>query len=144
MSSEAVRTEINAAIAAAAVPWPIFDLSDYLSLEEVLTEISTEAVLVQYIISDEEVKTISGEGNQGWEETGTVVVHLITPTGWASGPSITKGDSIRRALRGQRLPQSITIESMSPFVDFGSNSVGIDGSVHGYSSPLFYIRRDCG
>jgi hypothetical protein len=64
------------------------------------------------------------------------------PTGFGSAPTIDSGDSIRLGLRGRRLSNSVTVESMAPFVDFGS--IGVDGSVHGYSSSLFYKRRDCG
>ena len=145
MSSLDVRQAINAAVTAAASPIPAFDLSDYVSSSEALGEINSEAVLIQYVVSDEIVSSIGGEGNQGWTQTGTVVLHLVVPTGFESDPVVTKGDEIRNALRGQRLTANITVESCDPFTDFGAGSTGLYGGAwHGWASNLFYRRRDCG
>lgn len=143
MSSELVRTAINAAVVAAAAPWPVFDLSDYESTAEVLPDIDSQAVLIQYVIADEFQQNIASYGNQGWEETGAVTLHMVTPTGFDSAPLIVKGDSIRLALRGKRLGQ-VVIESVAPFVDFGGGATGLEGSWKTYSAPLSYYSRDCG
>lgn len=144
MSSEAVRDALKAAITPLADPWPVYDLSDYLSIEQVMDTVSTEAVLLQYVVADDEVQTIGGEGNQGWEETGTVTVHLILPTGFTSDAAVDKGDTIRLGLRGSRIASDTVVESMSPFVDFGAGGIGVNGALHGWASQLFYYRRDCG
>jgi hypothetical protein len=143
MSSEAVRTAINAAVAAAAAPWPTFDLSDYNTFAEVLPEIDTQAVLIQYIIAEDTQMNIASYGNQGWEETGSVSLHMVTPTGFASAPLIDKGDELRLALRGVRLGQ-VVIESVAPFVDFGAGSTGIEGAWKSFTTSLIYYSRDCG
>lgn len=143
MSSQAARTAINAAVVAAAAPWPVFDLSDYNTIEEVLATIDAQAVLVQYVIAEDTMMSIGGEGNQGYEETGTATLHLVTPTGFDSSPVIDKGDEIRLAIRGRRSGQ-VVIESCSPFVDFGGGSSGIQGAWKSYSGSIYYYSRDCG
>ncbi len=144
MSSLTVRQAINTAVTALADPWQVYDLSDYVSVDDVLSSITAETVLIQYVIADDIVQAIGGEGNQGWQEDGTITLHLIVPTGFASTPTVTKGDAIREGIRGKRLTEDITVESCSPFVDFSSGSLGVNGSVHGYAASLFYVRRTCG
>lgn len=144
MASKNVRDSINTAVTALASPWPTFDLSDYVSLEEVLSDISTEAVLIQYVVSDDLMQTIGGEGNQGWEESGTAVIHLIIPTGFASDSAVNKGDEIRKGIRGRRLTSEVVVESCSPFVDFGGGGFGVNGAVHGWAANMFYTRSTCG
>lgn len=145
MSSPGVRTALQAAIEAAAGTLPVFDLSDYVSADEVLTGISAEALLIQYVTADEEQVTIGGEGNQGWREVGTVVLHLVVPTGFDSAPAIAKGDAIRLALRGKRVDASLVVEACEPFRDFGSDAIGNEGGAWKYwSSNLLYERDDCG
>ena len=140
MSSGKARAVINEAVVDAAYPTPVFDLSDYVSLEDCLGSIDSEAVLVQYVASDETMVSIGGEGNQCWEETGTVVIHYVIPTGFISAPAVEKCDLIRYDLRGMRLSREITVESMTPFVDFGI-SQGLTGQWHNWVSSMFYVRR---
>lgn len=144
MSSGLVRQAIEAAITPLANPWQVFDLSDYETIEQVLPEISSNSVLLQYVIADDVVQTIGGEGNQGWEESGTVVVHLILPAGFDSSAAVNKGDEIRVGLRGRRLNSEVVIESCSPFVDFGGGGFGVNGAVHGWAANVFYTRNTCG
>lgn len=144
MSSNEVRQAIISAVTTAASPLPVFDLSDYISIEEILETQNEQVVIIQFVVSDEQMQSIGGEGNQGWEETGTVIIHLIVPTGFDSEPVVIVGDAIRKAIRGKRLTASIIVESMVPFVDFSSGSIGVEGAMHGYASSLYYVRRDCG
>lgn len=144
MSSEAVRTALLAAVTPLASPWPVYDLSDYLTIEQVMDTVQTEAVLLQYVVADDELITIGGQGNQGWEETGTVTIHLVVPTGFPSDTVVEKGDDIRVGLRGYRIAPDTVVESCSPFVDFGAGGIGVNGALHGWASQLFYSRRDCG
>lgn len=144
MSSTVVRQAIDAAVTTAAAPLPVYDLSDYLSSEDVLSKIDSQAVLIQYVTADEQQQNIGGEGNQGWMEEGTVVLHLVTPSGFESEPITTQGDTIREALRGKRIDPKIVIESCSPFVDMGS-AIGLSGGAwKGWSANLFYEKTDCG
>ena len=145
MSSLEVREAINTAVAAAAAPWPVFNLSDFITLEEALGEYDSESILIQYITAGEFIASIGGENNNGWEEDGTVVLHMVVPTGFASTPTVTKGDEIRNALKGKRLTSQITIESCEPFTDFGGGATGLySGAWHGWASNLYYVRRSCG
>ncbi len=144
MSSKLARNAIKDAVTTVATPWPVFDLSDYYSLEEILPNISAESVIVQYVSSDDLIQTIGSEFNQGWEESGSVVVHLIVPTGFNSITVIDKGDEIRIGLRGRRLSDGVVIESCTPFTDFGGGGFGVNGSVHGWAANLYYTRHTCG
>jgi hypothetical protein len=141
VASQEVRTAVMAAVTTAASPIDVFNLSDYLDLEEVLGEIDSQAVLVQFITSNEDMVTIGGPGGQGFEENDGVALHYMTPTGFDSTPAVTTGDSIREQLRGQRLTDQITVESISPFTDMPSGLYG--GSFKGWVSNLFIVRRDC-
>jgi hypothetical protein len=141
MSSAPVRDAITAAVTAAANPIPTFDISDYVSLDDALSDIDSEAVLVQYVTADEQIQSIGGENNQGWEEDGAVVLWFVVPTGFVSSPTVTEGDNIRNQLKGKRLTANLTVESCSPFVDF---SPGIDGSWHRWTSNMYYVNRTCG
>lgn len=133
---------MKAAVISAASPIDVFDLSDYVTLEECLGDVDSQAVLIQYIASDENIQTIGGYGNQGYEETDSVALHYMVPTGFDSSPTVATGDSIREDLRGQRLTSDITVESVSPFIDMPSGLYG--GAWHGWISNLFIVRRDCG
>jgi hypothetical protein len=145
MASGSVRTAINSAVTTAAAPLPVFDLSDFVTLEECLGQIDSQCILIQYVASSERVATIGGEGNQGWEEDGSAVLHYMVPTGFESAPIVTKGDQIRDDLRGTRLTSDITIEALDPFTDFGAGSTGLYGGAwHGWASNLYYVNRTCG
>lgn len=145
MSSKAVRDAITAAVEAAAAPWPAFDLSDFVTIEEALPDDMSEVVLIQYVTSGERIASIGGENNQGWEEDGSVVLHLVVPTGFESDPVISKGDAIRESLRGKRLTSKLTIEACDPFTDFGAGASGLYGGAwKGYASNLYYVNRSCG
>lgn len=142
MASLEVRNAVKAAVVTAASPIDVFDLSDYVTLDECLGDIDSSAVLIQYIASDESIQTIGGYGNQGYEETDSVALHYMVPTGFDSSPTVATGDSIREDLRGQRLTSDITVESVSPFIDMPSGLYG--GAWHAWVSNLFIVRRDCG
>jgi hypothetical protein len=141
VASGEVRDAVKAAVEAAASPLDVFDLSDYVTLDDALGEIDSQAVLIQYITSDENMVTIGGPGSQGFEENDGVALHYMVPTGFESSPTVTTGDSIREQLRGQRLTSQITVESISPFIDMPSGLYG--GAWHGWVSNLFIVRRDC-
>lgn len=144
MSSAVVRDAINQAVADAAAPWPTFDLSDFVTLEDCLSQIDSQCVLIQYVAAGEQMVTIGGEGNQGYEESGSVVLHMVVPTGFDSGPTVTKGDEIRTALRGRRIEPSVTLEQVDPFADFGIGAGMYGGAWHGWGANIYYVRRDCG
>jgi len=144
MSSNPVRQAINEAVATAAAPWPTYDLSDFVTMDEALADTDSTVILIQYTAAGDNMVTVGGEGNQGYEETGSVVLHMVVPTGFESEPTIIKGDEIRLALRGRRLDNDVAVEQFDPFTDFGIGSGLYPGAWHGYAANLFYNRRDCG
>lgn len=144
MSSLAVRNAIKAAVEAAAGAIPVRDLSDYVELKDALADINSQAVLIQYTASDERVECIGGANTAQWEEDGTVVLHLVVPTGFDSAPVVTQGDAIKSVLRGQRLGTSITIESCSPFTDFGGATGLYGGAWKGWAANLYYTSHSSG
>lgn len=145
MSSLEVRTAITDAVTTAATPLPVFDLSDFVTLEDCLGDIDSKCILIQYITSSERIASIGGEGNQGWEEDGSVVLHFVVPTGFESDPIVAEGDNIRTQLRGKRLTPDLTVEACEPFTDFGAGSTGLYGAAwHGWASNLYYVNRKCG
>lgn len=146
MSSADVRAAITNAVKVAADPYPVYDLSDYLSTDEILDAAgdSERVIIVQYVTADNEMQNIAGEGNQGWREDGSVTVHILTASGFASTPIVSFGDSLVQAINGQRLTADITVENMTPFSDFANAATGIrGGTVKGWASNLFYVKRDC-
>ena len=144
MSSNIVRQAVNQAIADAAAPWPTFDLSDFVTMQEALSDVDSTAVFIQYVSADDSMVTIGGEGNQGFEETGSIILHVVVPTGFDSSPIIDKCDAIRLAVRGRRLSDDVTVEQFSPFTDFGVGLGLYPGAYHGYGANLFVTLRDCG
>jgi hypothetical protein len=144
MSSNIVRQAVNQAIADAAAPWPTFDLSDFVTMDEALSEVDSNAVLIQYTAAGDNMVTIGGEGNQGYEETGSIVLHVVVPSGFDSSPVIDRCDAIRLAVRGRRLADDVTVEQFDPFTDFGVGLGLYPGAWHGYAANLFVTYRDCG
>lgn len=145
MTSGAIRAAFLAAVETAAAPMAVYDLSDYLDLEDVLPAIDTEAVLIQHVVADEAGASIGAAGKIRWEEDATAVLHLITRPGDPAAAMIAKGDAIREALRGTRISSEVTVEAVEPFTDFGAGAVGLYGGAHkGYASNVFITRRSCG
>ena len=142
MSSRQARDAIINAVETAASPLDVFNLSNYVSLEDCLGEIDSEAVLVQFNAASEEMVTIGGHGNQGFEETGSVAVIYVVPTGFDSNPVVDKGDEIREELRGSRLTENDIMETIDPFVDMPAGLYG--GRLHAWATNLFYSKHDCG
>lgn len=142
MSSPAIRTAITAEVVRLVPSLQVFDLSDYYSISDLPVNSTGEAILLDFVASSDRMVAIGGEGNQCWEEDGTVAIHWLCPTGFMSGPILTKCDQLRRALRGRRLGR-IVIESVEPFADSGS-PVDLDGGWTGFSSLLSYQHNSCG
>ena len=144
MSSSAVRAAILAEVSNLASPWPVYNASDYNEFEDIMNSIEAEAVVVQFIASDDQMQSVGAEVNQCWEETGSAVLHMLVPTGFDSVPVVDKGERIQTGLRGSRLANDVLIESCSPFTDFGGSTAGVNGAVHGWTANAFYSRRSHG
>ena len=145
MSSQSARDAINAAVEAAAGSVPVYDLSDYHSSSEVLKDQDSTVILVQYVTAEEQLVTVGAVGSHGFRENGSVVLHIVEPTGFASDSAVTLGDQIREYLRGRRLNSQTHIRTCEPFTDFGGSAVGLEGGAwKGWASNLSYERHDCG
>lgn len=144
MSTPSVRSAILADIQA-LVPagLQVFDLSDYHSIRDLPVNTTQQAFLVDFVAASDRMTTIGGEGNQGWEENGTVALHWLFPTGFASAPSLALCEALRVQLRGKRLTDRVAIESVEPFADSGS-PIDIDAGWTAFSSLMFYSRNTCG
>lgn len=142
MSSPAIRQAILAEVNRLVAPLPVFNLSDYVSVSDLPVNTTDECLLVDFASAGDRMVTIGGDGNQGWEENGSVALHWLSPTGFDSNPILAKADVLRLSLRGRRLGR-IVIESIEPFMDSGS-PVDIDGGWKGYSSLLYYVHNSCG
>lgn len=142
MSSPTIRSAIMAEVTRLAGTLPVFNLSDYVSLSDLPVNSTNECLLVDFVASSDRMVTIGGEGNQGWEEDGTIALHWLAPTGFDSDPVLVRADVLRLALRGRRLGK-IVIETVEPFADSGS-PVDVDGGWTGFSTILSYSRNTCG
>lgn len=131
-------TEVVALVA----PLQTFNLSDYVSIGDLPLNSTEECLLVDFVTANERITTIGGEGNQGWEESGTVGLHWLCPTGFNAQPILAKAESLRLQLRGRRLGK-IAIESVEPFMDSGS-PIDIDAGWTAYTAYMFYTRNSCG
>lgn len=143
MSSVICRKEIMAAVNALATSYKVIDYSE-VAPDPIPDNQTDSFIIVQFVGGSDEMVDIGGEGNQGWEEVGTVMLHLIMPTGFSTKPLLNLGDNIRTGLRGRRLPNDVVIEAVEPFTDAVGAAIQIDGPWHGFVSNLAYSRYVCG
>ncbi len=144
MSSPVVRAEIMKRLTTRFPTLVIKDLSAYVSLSDLPSNESGVILLVQFNGGSDDMVNIAGEGNQGWEERGSVSLHYLIPTGFDFTPRLVDMENIRLSLRGSRLGASVVVESVSPFTDQISNALHIDGGWHGWVSYASYNRYVCG
>lgn len=136
MSTPGVRDTLIAEIEQLAAPCSVFNLSDYVSVDDLPVGDSEQCVLLDFVASSERIASIGDPDNLGFEETGTVAIHWLAPRGFASGPVLTAAETVRKNLRGRRI-SNIVVESVEPFADSGS-PIDEKGRWTGFSSLLFY------
>jgi len=95
-----------------------------------------QCVLLDFIASVDQIRTIGDPDNLGFRENGTVAVHWLAPTGFESGPVLAAADNLRLALRG-RVFDYLRVEEVEPFSDSGS-PIDVDGRWTGFSSLISY------
>lgn len=122
----------------------IEDLSSYVSIEDLPQNTTGVVLLVQFLGGSDDMVNIASEGNQGWKETGSVVLHYFIPTGFDFHPHLKEMERVRLALRGMRLKDDVVIESVSPFTDQISSAGRVDGGWHGWVSFIYFNRHICG
>ena len=143
MSSPKVRSAIMDKLVADFPAMNIKDLSSYVSISDVGSNLTDTMLLVQHVGGSERMINIAGEGNQGWEEDGSVVLHYVIPTGFDFKPHLPTMENIRDSLKGRRLKNDVVIRSVTPFSDQVSNAVRVDGGWHGWSAYVAFYRYQC-
>ena len=145
MSSVVVRTEVLAAVKALATSYKVIDYSE-VAPDPIPDNQTDTFIIVQFVGGTDEMIDIGGEGNQGWEEIGTVMLHLLAPTGFSSVPTLALGETIRTGLRGRRLGKNkdVVIEAVEPWTDVAGAAIRVQGPWHGFVSNLEYTRYVCG
>ena len=144
MSSPQVRSAVMSVLNGTFPTLFIRDLSSYSSIDDLPSNSTGVVLLVQFNGGDEGMINIAGEGNQGWEERGSIALHYLIPTGFDFTPSLSQMEAIRLSLRGMRLQDSVVIESAVPFTDQISNALSLDGGWQGWVSYVSYTRYVCG
>ena len=144
MSSPTVRNAVMTDLKASFPALDMHDLSEYISIKDIPQNTTGVTLLIQFIGGSEDMVNISGEGNQGWQERGSIAMHFLIPSGFDFTPHLPEMERIRLSIRGKRLSDSVVIESASPFTDQISNAIRIDGGWHGWVSYLSFNRHVCG
>ena len=142
MTTPAIRQALIAYITPLVAPLQVFDLTEDTSVADLPVNSTQECLLVDFIAASDSMVTIGGEGNQGWEQDGTVALHWLMPTGFAVAPVMAKSETLRLALRGRRIGK-VALESVEPFMQSGS-PIGIDGGWTGLSSLIYYTNYSFG
>lgn len=142
MSSPEVRKAIMDKIKVDFPALDSHDLSDYISINDLPTNLTGVTLLVQFLGGTEDMVNIAGEGNQGWMENGSIVLHYLIPTGFDFRSYLAEMENIRLSLRGKRLADSVVVQSATPFSD--QLSIRVDGGWHGWASNLYFTRHLCG
>jgi hypothetical protein len=137
MSTPAVRSALLAEIESLS-PVPVYNVSDYVSQ----STLDDQCLLVDFVASSEQITTIGDPDSLGFEETGTVSLHWLCPTGFASAPILATAETLRLAMRGRKINR-IHIESIEPFSDAGS-PIDLDGRWTAFTSIFFYSLHSCG
>lgn len=147
MSSVYVRTEIKNFIATEFPLEKVIDLSgQYETMDQI---IDNEGLApddpwlgIEFIANDEVPITVPATNSQGrYREDGAVYFHIVEVASLGnSGTILSRGESLRNKLRGQRIGQ-IIVESITP-LNFGSGAtLQFEG---GYTSASFVLsyQRD--
>ncbi|MCA0944493.1 hypothetical protein LCM08_06190 [Salipiger pacificus] len=136
MSSKAVRDAVKGWFAANWAETPWFDLTDYISREELPPSLPNgEWVGVQFVGGSETLASIGPENI--YREDGAIMLHVIVPAGFSSDPAIDLCERLRLALRGRTLGD-VYIEAIDPPTDANGAAIQIDGPWNGYTMAADY------
>lgn len=142
MSTPDVRTRLLAEITALAGTVQVFDLTNYVSLDDIKVEDQEQYILVDFVASSDRPTSIGDPDNLGFEESGSVAIHWMTPTGFSPTPALVAAEALRKGLRGRRY-DALIVEEISPFMDFGS-PVDSDSRWTGFTALLSYSQHSYG
>lgn len=138
MSSLAVRQVIRDQLTA---NWPNtawYDLSDYVSIEDIPNPETTPFVLLQFVGGTDTMVSIAGQNKaDGYREDGIVYLHYVYPTGFQSMGQLVEMETLRGLFKNRRFGD-VVIENVDPFTDQDGASIEVDGGFHGWSSTMSY------
>ena len=144
MSSPTVRADILDAVTKAAMPVPVFAVSDYGNrVADIPKPDGGMFVLLDFVITGEAVASIAADGKHGWIEDGVASIHIVHPVTFDTKAALALGETLRMALRGSTTPSGVQIDSAIPFVDAELPAIGFKGGYHGWVSSAYFTYFNC-
>lgn len=141
MSSSYVRGLVNAWVAAnkpGAIS-TVVDLSDSHTLADLPAASGTTPWIgVQFVQATEERVSIGPDSC--WREEGIFYLHVVVPSGFTSATALGHCETLRTALRGQRLAADMYVRSVDPPSDTTTIALGLDGPWKGWTVVADYYR----
>lgn len=138
MASLYVRQIIRGEMAAnwSLTTW--FDLSDYVSMDDLPIPDGEAAVLLQFLPSTDDLVAIGGGQNDScYREDGTMMFHYLIPTGDPSMNYLGDMKTLTDMFKNKRFG-SLIMENVDPFADQYGAAIQVDGPWHGWSSNCAY------
>ena len=142
MTSPAIRQAVKDELAANWSLCPVFDLSDYITLDDMPAGPTDKVLLLSFGFSSESMVTIAHTGSHGWQEIGVFYFHLLFPTGDDAAEALVWGEQLRTLFRGKRF-DDVIIDSVPPFTDQDGAAIRLNGRWHGWSAPASFYRVIC-
>ena len=142
MTSPAIRQAVKDALAASWSLCPVYDLSDYITLDDMPIGTTDKLLLLSFGFSSETMATIAIENFHGWQEIGVFYFHLLFPAGDDAAEALAWSEQLRALFRGRRFGDVI-IDSGPPFTDQDGAAIRLDGRWHGWSAPASFYRVIC-
>jgi hypothetical protein len=142
MSTPSVMAALLAQIEALAAPVKVYDLGNYVDISSLPLNDDAECVLVDFATSSERIASIGAPSSLGFEETGTVAIHWLRPTGFSGSAVLAKAETMRLQLRGKRFGD-IIVESSEPF-KHATSPIDAAGKFRGIASLLYYSMYSFG
>lgn len=116
----------------------VIDLSDSEIIENLPSNLTGFWIGVQFVQATEEIVSIGP--SQCWREEGIFYIHVVAPAGFTSAAAIGHCETIRSALRGQRLAADMYVRSVDPPSDTTTIALGLDGPWKGWTIVADYYR----
>lgn len=142
MTSLSVRQDVLAVLAAEWTLCPVFDLSDYVSIDDLPAASDSSALLVQFGVGIQDIAAIGAPGLDGWQETGVIYLHLLRPTGEPSATALDWCEQLAALFRGRRLGR-LRILNLQTATDLDGAAIRLDGKWHGWSVALGFDHVIC-
>lgn len=138
MASLYVRQTIRDEMTAnwALTPW--FDLSDYVSIDDLPIPDGAAVVLLEFMPSSDDLVAIGGgQQDSCYRENGSMYFHYLIPTGDPSMSHLTDMKSLTDMFKNKRFG-TLIVENVDPFSDQFGAAIQVDGPWHGWSSNCAY------